>query len=181
MEPDQIKRLTRGFSAAGILTWLCLAGAAFAAESEQGEFGKLEARIGELYAAGRYAEAIPLATQLLEQRAELLGPEHPDVALSLHNLASLYYTTGDYRRAEPRYERSLAIWEKALGPEHPNVALSLNNLAELYRATGDYARAKPLYERALAIVEKALGPEHPAVATALGSLASLSQSRISKE
>ena len=64
-------------------------------------------------------------------REKALGPDHPDVATSLNDLASLYDTQGDYAKAEPLYKRSLSIWEKALGPDHPDVATSLNNLAEL--------------------------------------------------
>ena len=60
-----------------------------------------------------------------------LGPNHPDVAMSLNNLAVLYGDQGRYADAEPLYKRSLAIKEKALGPDHPDVAESLNNLAEL--------------------------------------------------
>ena len=51
-----------------------------------------------------------------------LGPEHPDVANSLNNLAALYQAQGRYAEAEPLYKRALAISEKALGPEHPDVA-----------------------------------------------------------
>ena len=61
-----------------------------------------------------------------------LGPDHPDVATSLNNLALLYDNQGRYADAEPLYKRSLAISRKALGPDHPDVATSLNNLAELY-------------------------------------------------
>jgi CHAT domain-containing protein/tetratricopeptide (TPR) repeat protein len=101
----------------------------------------------------------------------LLGPEHPDVATSLHNLAEVYKATGAYALAEPLMQRALVIREKVLGPEHPDVATSLHNLAELYKATGAYAQAEPLYKRALAIYEKALGPEHPDVAASLHNLA----------
>ncbi|HMG73972.1 MAG TPA: CHAT domain-containing protein, partial [Pyrinomonadaceae bacterium] len=102
-----------------------------------------------------------------------LGPEHPDVAQSLNNLAELYRAQGDYGRATPLCQRSLAILEKALGPQHPSVATVLNNLALLYRAQGDYGRAAPLFQRSLAIREKALGPEHPNVAQSLNNLALL--------
>ena len=51
-----------------------------------------------------------------------LGPEHPDVATSLNNLALLYQAQGRYAEAEPLHKRALAISEKALGPEHPDVA-----------------------------------------------------------
>ncbi len=85
------------------------------------------------------------------------GPDHPDVATSLNNLAELYDSKGEYGRAEPLYQRALAIFEKALGPDHPDVASSLNNLAELYQAKGEYDRAEPLYQRALAISGKSAG------------------------
>ncbi len=114
--------------------------------------------------AGKYAEAEPLYKRSLAITEKALGPEHPNVANSLNNLAELYRAQGKYAEAEPLYKRSLAIREKALGPEHPNVANSLNNLAELYRAQGKYAEAEPLYKCSLAITEKALGPEHPVVA-----------------
>jgi CHAT domain-containing protein len=106
-----------------------------------------------------------------------LGPEHPDVASSLNNLANLYRVQGKYGEAEPLYERSLAISEKAVGPEHPYVAQSLNNLANLYRVQGKYGEAEPLYKRALAIREKAVGPEHPYVAQSLQNLANLYRDR----
>jgi len=94
-------------------------------------------------------------------REKQLGPEHPDTAQSLNNLAELYRAQGKYEQAEPLYQRALAIREKQLGPEHPYTATSLNNLAGLYRAQGKYEQAEPLYQRALAIREKQLGPEHP--------------------
>jgi hypothetical protein len=65
-----------------------------------------------------------------------LGPDHPDVATSLNNVAGLYCTQRQYAQAEPLYKRSLAIMEKTLGPDHPEVAQSLENLAALYRKTG---------------------------------------------
>ena len=107
----------------------------------------------------------------IEEKA--LGPDHPDVAVALNNLADLYQAQGRYADAEPLYKRALAIREKTLGPDHPDVAISLNNLAELYRAQGRYADAEPLYKRALAIREKTLGPDHPDVAVSLNSLANL--------
>ncbi len=127
----------------------------------------------ELYRAGKFAQAVPLAQQVLAIREKALGPEHPDVALALNNLAGLYDDQGRYAEAEPLYKRALAIYEKALGPDHPDVALALNNLAALYDKQGRTAEAEPLHKRALAVFEKALGPDHRDVATALNSLASL--------
>ena len=133
----------------------------------------LNQQVLQLYQAGKYQEAILIARQLLEICEKVSGPEHPDTATSLNNLATLYESMVDYAKAEPLYQRALAIREKALGPEHPDTATSLNNLAELYRAMVDYAKAEPLYQRALAIREKVLGSEHPDTATSLNSLAML--------
>jgi tetratricopeptide (TPR) repeat protein len=130
-------------------------------------------RVIELYQAGRYAEAIPLAQQALAIREKALGPDHPDVAQSLNNLALLYLQQGRYAEAEPLLKRALAIREKALGPDHPDVAVSLINLAGLYDNQGRYAEAEPLLKRALPILEKVLGPDDPAVATMVNNLALL--------
>ena len=83
-----------------------------------------------------------------------LGPEHPDVATSLNNLASLYYAQGKYAEAEPLYKRALPIDEKALGPDHPHVATSLENYAALLRKTGRTTDAAKMEARAKAIRAK---------------------------
>ena len=93
------------------------------------------------------------------------GPEHPNVATDLNNLALLLQATNRLEEAEPLMRRALAIDEKSYGPEHPNVATDLNNLAQLLQATNRLAEAEPLMRRALAIDEKSYGPEHPNVAS----------------
>ena len=81
----------------------------------------------------------------------MFGPEHPEVAFPLTNLADLYREQGRYTEAEPLYQRALHIREQALGSSHPQVAFPLNGLADLYREQGRYEEAEPLYQRALAI------------------------------
>ena len=103
---------------------------------------------------GRYAEAEPLYKRSLAILEKALGPEHPDVAQSLNNLAELYRQQGRYADAEPLYKRSLAIREKALGPEHPDVAQSLNNLAALYLQQQRTSESYALNRRAIDIVAR---------------------------
>jgi tetratricopeptide (TPR) repeat protein len=137
------------------------------------EADKLDRRVEELFKAGKYSEAIPLATQSLHLREKALGPEHPSTATRVNNLAVLYEQKGDYAKAEPLLQRALKISEKVLGPDHPQTATSLNNLAELYRLMGTYAKAEPVFQRALKIREKMLGPQHPRTALSLNNLALL--------
>ncbi len=124
---------------------------------------------------GAYSEAQDYLQQALSIRQHVLGPEHPDVASSLNNLAMLYYNQGKYEQAEPLYQQALSIVQHVLGPEHPDVAGSLNNLALLYYNQGKYEQAEPLYQQALSIRQHVLGPEHPNVATSLNNLALLYQ------
>jgi tetratricopeptide (TPR) repeat protein len=80
-----------------------------------------DARIRASTAQGRYADAAPLHKRSLAINEKTLGPDHPNVALSLHNLAAFYVNQGRYADGEPLYLRSLAIKEKALGPDPPDV------------------------------------------------------------
>jgi tetratricopeptide (TPR) repeat protein len=120
---------------------------------------------------GDYAKAEPLFQQALQIRKKALGPEHPDTANSLNNLAFLYSRIGDYANAEPLFQEAVQLNKKLLGRDHPDTARSLLNQGVLYSQMGDYARAEPLYQEALQINQKALGPDHPDTATSLYSFA----------
>ena len=106
------------------------------------EWETLNQEVTDLYRAGQYDRAVVVAKKALEVAEKDVGPNHPDVALSLNNLALLYATQGQYAQAEPLYRRSLAILERALGPDHPDVAQGLKNLAWLYATQGQYAQAE---------------------------------------
>jgi CHAT domain-containing protein/tetratricopeptide (TPR) repeat protein len=134
---------------------------------------KLSADVSRLYQAGKYSEAIPIAEQVLALREKALGPDHPDVAQSLNELARLYRIQGRFAEAEPLFKRSITIYEKALGPDHPRVGTALSNLAVLYHAQARYTEAELLYRRSLALREKALGPDHLDVAQSLNNLGAL--------
>ena len=85
------------------------------------------------------------------EKEKVYGPQHPDVAIALNNLAFLYCDIEEYDEALPLYQRALEIIEKVLGPQHPSVATALNNLALLYCDIKEYDKALPLYKRDLEI------------------------------
>lgn len=66
-------------------------------------------------------------------RQRVLGPEHPDCAQSLNNLAALHTERRDYEAAEDMYEKALEIRKRALSPDHPSLAYTLKHLAMLYK------------------------------------------------
>jgi tetratricopeptide (TPR) repeat protein len=83
------------------------------------ELKALNQRISELYSAGKYAEAIPLAEKSLELTRSQKGQDHVDTATRMGWLALLYKSQGRYGDAEPLYKRAIAISEKVLGADHP--------------------------------------------------------------
>jgi tetratricopeptide (TPR) repeat protein len=135
---------------------------------------RLASMLGSFFAEkSLYLEAESLARLALEIDEQMLGPEHPDVARTLNNLAVLFQATNRLREAEPLMKRALAIDEKSYGLEHPRVAIDLNNLAQLFKNTNRVEEAEPPMKRALVIDEKSYGPEHPRVAIDLNNLAQL--------
>ena len=114
---------------------------------------------------------MPLKRRALEVMEKVLGPEHPNTATALNNLADTHVSLAQHDLALPLQRRTLAIRESAFGPEHPDTAAALNNLAMTYSALAQQDLALPLKRRALEVMEKVLGPEHPDTATALNNLA----------
>ena len=64
---------------------------------------------GLYYAQGLYVQAEPLLKRSLAIKERALGPNHPDVAASLENMATLYRKTGRNKEAEAVEKRVAAI------------------------------------------------------------------------
>jgi Tetratricopeptide repeat len=59
------------------------------------------------------------------------GPEHPEVATDLRNLALLLQDADRLGEAEPLMRRALAIFEASLGSDHPHTRTVRASLAVL--------------------------------------------------
>jgi uncharacterized protein YoaH (UPF0181 family) len=82
------------------------------------------------------AEAEPMMRRALAIDEQSLGPDHPNVARNLHNLAVLLQATNRLADAKPLGRRALKIWAKSLGAEHPNSQLAAQNFIYLLMAKG---------------------------------------------
>src|SRR5262245_51039434 len=111
------------------LVWGVLPGAAQSQKSDNPV--ALVDKVLTLYRAGKYPEATKILERFLAIQEKALGPEHPDVAVTLDKLAALHQVQGRLAEAEPFYRRCLAITEKTRGPQHPDAAQPLGNLARL--------------------------------------------------
>ena len=71
------------------------------------EWDILNDEVQELYRTGQYARAVVVGKKALKVAEEIVGPDHPDVATSLNNLALLYRATGQILEAQ-ELERRLS-------------------------------------------------------------------------
>ena len=94
---------------------------------------------------------------------KVYGPEHPETASALNDLASEFASLNEYTNAEPLYRRALGIREKVLGPGHPDTEVSLCYLADILDLQGNYVEAESLYRRAFARSEMVSALESLAV------------------
>jgi tetratricopeptide (TPR) repeat protein len=167
---------TCAFVITGIVAFTCHSARAQKNSPPTGaDLTKLTRQVEELEKAGKYSEAIALATKLEELYEKTDGATHPSTVASLGKLGELCTKFADYTRAEPLLRRALETSEKVLGPEHPDTARTLNKLGNLYANMGDYAKAEPILQRAIKIEEKTLGPDDPDTASSVSELGELYQ------
>lgn len=88
---------------------------------------------------GKLDEAEPLYRKAVEIGDAVLGPQHPDLATWLNNLATLVRDRGDPEAAEPLQRRAVAIGERVLGPSHPDLGAQVINLASLLSMQGRWS------------------------------------------
>lgn len=120
---------------------------------------------------GEPARAMELYREALEIQTRILGPDHPDVGSSLHNMGLIYNHFGDYQQAGRVYRRALAIREAAFGPDSEWVAETCNNLSTVCGYLGEYEESIAQQERAVKIWAEGLGMEHPRYWTGRQNLA----------
>ena len=106
--------------------------------------GRIRAEIGD-YDAARDA-----LTEALALRRRLLGPDHPDVATSIIDLARAEAATDNEASAIPMLREALAIRRRRYGDTDARTTDALYVLATATHTTGDYRGAKLLFDQWLA-------------------------------
>ncbi len=124
---------------------------------------------------GRFSDAASLSGKALEIREEVFGPDHPLVAESLHNHATMLRRQGNDTKAEPLMRRAVEIQKQRLPVDDPDYARGLNNLAALLESKNELVEAEALYREALTIKERIYSGDHEDVAVGLNNLAKLLQ------
>jgi tetratricopeptide (TPR) repeat protein len=125
------------------------------------------------YASGKYARAEELLRRALHIRENIVGLDHPAVALTLTSLGEVVRIRARYGEAEELHLRASRITYRTVGPKHPDTATVLTNLGFLYQSQGRYAEAESCLQRALSILQQTVGPDDPAIARSQVNLGSL--------
>ena len=125
----------------------------------------------DLYRKGDLDAAIPKLRQAAKLSEERFGPDSPELALDLNNLAEALRRAGKLSEAEKLLRRAYAIDSRQDEGSGAAVAATLNNLGLVLSAKGDHDGALNAHRAALAAAEKAQGMDHPDTARAAYNLA----------
>ena len=102
-------------------------------------------------------------------------PNHPDIASSLNNLASAYFSQGNFTDAVNLFKEALELRRNIYRdqPNHLDIATSLNNLAIALERQGNLTESVKLHMVSLEMRRNIYldQPNHPDIATSLNNLA----------
>jgi eukaryotic-like serine/threonine-protein kinase len=113
----------------------------------------------------KFAEAKAMLEKCLAIEEPELGPDHPDVGRTLHDLANQELGLDDYAAARAHYEQSRAIFVARYGEISELVAGTDLGLGSTARAERHIPEARRYYERANATLHRVLPADHPTFAT----------------
>ena len=105
--------------------------------------------------SGGETATLDLATRVIRLKEGSVGPEHPDLVTSLHNLGTVHVERGELKSAAEVHQRGLLIRERKLGRTDPLTATSLEHLALAQILLERFGEARNTLQRALAIREPA--------------------------
>lgn len=139
-------------------------------------------RIGGVYCAkGDLGVALRSFGEAMEMQLRALGPDHLEVAKTLHNIGVSHRHNKDLDKALEYYHRALRIFELNLGKEHLDTVRTLHNIGGVYRRQKEYNRAMSCFQDVLKVRRALLGDCHPSVAITLVSIAAVLRRSGNKE
>jgi tetratricopeptide (TPR) repeat protein len=133
----------------------------------------LAKQVNDLYGQGKFAQAVPLESEVLQIRKQVLGERDPSSLTALNNLGMLYLQVRDFANAEPLLRQAQELKKQISGDRDASYAGGAGNLAGVYQATQQYAKAEALYKQASEIQRGLVGEQHSDYALTLNHLAML--------
>ena len=109
---------------------------------------------------GRWTEAEEIFKDLVNERTEQFGTEHPDTLSTMHNLAALYADQLKNDDAEKIIQDVLQKKTRLFGFHHPETYSTIKVSANVLLQKGNVEAARTLLERALQSSPHVIGPDH---------------------
>ena len=99
---------------------------------------------------------------MLAFRKRVLPADHPDIGLSMSNLASTYSALGRHPEALKLQVEALAFFKRVLPADHPDIATSLSDLGTSFGHLRRFADAEENFKAALMVlIRNKYPPTHP--------------------
>lgn len=131
----------------------------------------LSSTMGRVYRnLGLYEDARPLLERALELRDALHGDDHPSVAESLSELATLDKDTDRFARADSLQRAAVDMWARIDGEGSARHGMALHGLGAIATQEGRLTRGDSILRRALETQRAVHAGDHEDVAEALHSM-----------
>ncbi len=128
--------------------------------------------LGELFRKQcDYENALDSFNNVLRIHENVLGENHPDIAIICNSIANIYESQVNSEKALEFYYRALAIQKEAIGEAHPSNAKTYTGIASVFRKKGNTANALKFYKLALATQKEILGKDHLDLVSSYNDLA----------
>ncbi len=114
-----------------------------------------------LFSSGDYQQAIPNYENALGGLERVNGPEAPELAECLQNLAECYQSVGRYDDSLRTNWRLVRIGEKILGRVHPDMVSMLLKIALTNELMGKIDDALHIVETAIETAKQCMQSDHP--------------------
>jgi len=103
-----------------------------------------------------------------------LGLSHPDVAITLHNIATIDAARGNYEHSLQLYRKVIGLQKKLFGEENLSVAVTAACMGDVYEKIGDFKSSVDSFDEAVRIKSAVLGRHSLEVGRLLHKLGKLS-------
>ena len=127
--------------------------------------------LGEIWIKkGYFDRGIKCYETALDIYSNVLGKEHPSVAVCCSKLGDVWSETEEHNKALQYYEKALKIYKASIDETHPCLAKIYNSLGLTWQTKGNYNKAIEYYETSLLCYRKISGDNHLSLATCYNNL-----------
>lgn len=121
----------------------------------QSDVATLHDRLGE------YQTAIQIESKVLEERASVLGEEHPSTIETMGKRATFLFHDGQDKKSEEQLDRAVGLLKSRREAYDSGLGTVLANAACIYRSIGRYTTARELSCQAYVVMKHCEGEESP--------------------